>query len=180
MMKDTFNVSITHLGGVKFQYFLINERSHRAPCGMNSLFCYSLFFTQCVHGVVNVFPFFSVITRDFLPRGSGIVTRRPLILQLVNSNAGESPHFSAQLYAHPSLSSYAVFLMCCQSSLWFHLCNIFTMSLAFLCVSFVCRICRVLTLQRKEVCGLRRSTGRNWGRDWQDNRLQQRHLSHPN
>lgn len=96
-------MSITHLGGVKFQYFLINERSHRAPCGMNSLFCYSLFFTQCVHGVVNVFPFFSVITRDFLPRGSGIVTRRPLILQLVNSNAGESPHFSAQLYAHPSL-----------------------------------------------------------------------------
>lgn len=27
--------------------------------------------------------------RDFLPRGSGIVTRRPLILQLMNSNAGE-------------------------------------------------------------------------------------------
>lgn len=26
--------------------------------------------------------------RDFLPRGSGIVTRRPLILQLVNSKAG--------------------------------------------------------------------------------------------
>ena len=27
--------------------------------------------------------------RDFLPRGSGIVTRRPLILQLINSKAGE-------------------------------------------------------------------------------------------
>lgn len=27
--------------------------------------------------------------RDFLPRGSGIVTRRPLILQLVNSKAGK-------------------------------------------------------------------------------------------
>lgn len=26
--------------------------------------------------------------RDFLPRGSGIVTRRPLILQLINGNAG--------------------------------------------------------------------------------------------
>lgn len=26
-----------------------------------------------------------LICRDFLPRGSGIVTRRPLILQLVNS-----------------------------------------------------------------------------------------------
>lgn len=56
-----------------------------------------------MHGVVNIFPFFSVIIRDFLPRGSGIVTRRPLILQLVNSNAGESPQSSAQLYAHPQL-----------------------------------------------------------------------------
>lgn len=27
------------------------------------------------------------ISRDFLPRGSGIVTRRPLILQLVNDRA---------------------------------------------------------------------------------------------
>lgn len=28
------------------------------------------------------------VGRDFLPRGSGIVTRRPLILQLINSNTG--------------------------------------------------------------------------------------------
>lgn len=28
--------------------------------------------------------------RDFLPRGSGIVTRRPLILQLLNANSGRS------------------------------------------------------------------------------------------
>lgn len=27
--------------------------------------------------------------RDFLPRGSGIVTRRPLILQLINCLTGE-------------------------------------------------------------------------------------------
>ena len=27
--------------------------------------------------------------RDFLPRGSGIVTRRPLILQLMHANAGD-------------------------------------------------------------------------------------------
>uniref|UniRef100_A0A4W5KPX6 Dynamin N-terminal domain-containing protein n=1 Tax=Hucho hucho TaxID=62062 RepID=A0A4W5KPX6_9TELE len=26
-------------------------------------------------------------SRDFLPRGSGIVTRRPLVLQLVNNQA---------------------------------------------------------------------------------------------
>lgn len=29
------------------------------------------------------------IYRDFLPRGSGIVTRRPLILQLINGRTGE-------------------------------------------------------------------------------------------
>lgn len=42
---------------------------------------------------INTIPdFFS--PRDFLPRGSGIVTRRPLILQLINGNAefGEFLH----------------------------------------------------------------------------------------
>lgn len=29
--------------------------------------------------------------RDFLPRGSGIVTRRPLVLQLVNASTGTCP-----------------------------------------------------------------------------------------
>lgn len=33
------------------------------------------------------------VGRDFLPRGSGIVTRRPLILQLINSNNGEYGEF---------------------------------------------------------------------------------------
>lgn len=28
------------------------------------------------------------VGRDFLPRGSGIVTRRPLVLQLINSTMG--------------------------------------------------------------------------------------------
>jgi hypothetical protein len=28
----------------------------------------------------------SIVGRDFLPRGSGIVTRRPLILQLIHNN----------------------------------------------------------------------------------------------
>lgn len=32
------------------------------------------------------------LLRDFLPRGSGIVTRRPLILQLVNNKAGVCLH----------------------------------------------------------------------------------------
>ena len=30
-----------------------------------------------------------MFNRDFLPRGSGIVTRRPLILQLIFSNTGK-------------------------------------------------------------------------------------------
>lgn len=33
--------------------------------------------------------FFDYLHRDFLPRGSGIVTRRPLILQLINGITGE-------------------------------------------------------------------------------------------
>lgn len=51
-----------------------------------------LVFTCVVHLVfVSNFTFISLSLslRDFLPRGSGIVTRRPLILQLVNSKAGE-------------------------------------------------------------------------------------------
>ncbi|XP_068174539.1 dynamin 3a isoform X2 [Antennarius striatus] len=35
----------------------------------------------------------SFVGRDFLPRGSGIVTRRPLILQLLHCNAGEYGEF---------------------------------------------------------------------------------------
>ena len=31
----------------------------------------------------------SIIGKDFLPKGSGIVTRRPLILQLINQKEGE-------------------------------------------------------------------------------------------
>lgn len=33
------------------------------------------------------------VGRDFLPRGSGIVTRRPLVLQLLNSKYGEYAEF---------------------------------------------------------------------------------------
>jgi hypothetical protein len=33
------------------------------------------------------------VGKDFLPRGSGIVTRRPLVLQLVNSPQGEWAEF---------------------------------------------------------------------------------------
>jgi len=34
----------------------------------------------------------SIVSRDFLPRGSGIVTRRPLVLQLVHVGKGEPEH----------------------------------------------------------------------------------------
>ena len=35
----------------------------------------------------------SLVQKDFLPRGSGIVTRRPLILQLIHSNGEEYATF---------------------------------------------------------------------------------------
>lgn len=37
----------------------------------------------------------SLVGRDFLPRGSGIVTRRPLILQLVNTKDAAGASLSA-------------------------------------------------------------------------------------
>lgn len=55
------------------------------------LFCYSL--TLCV-----------LRHRDFLPRGSGIVTRRPLVLQLINSPTGELAAMATALSAVSRLS----------------------------------------------------------------------------
>lgn len=57
--------------------------------------------------------------RDFLPRGSGIVTRRPLVLQLISATAGGCPHINTPTHAgtqtntiSPSfLLNYAVFSM---------------------------------------------------------------------
>lgn len=43
--------------------------------------------------------------RDFLPRGSGIVTRRPLVLQLVNATTGTCPPAPAVRLASPALHS---------------------------------------------------------------------------
>lgn len=52
--------------------------------------------------------------RDFLPRGSGIVTRRPLILQLVNNKAGECVDRSSLVYMclkqHAFMRVYIVIL----------------------------------------------------------------------
>lgn len=60
----------------------------------------SIVLTLFVFCVVITVTFLFVLIRDFLPRGSGIVTRRPLILQLVNSNAGENTQADTQLDAH--------------------------------------------------------------------------------
>ena len=43
------------------------------------------------HYAFRVHPTCSIVGRDFLPRGQGIVTRRPLILQLIHSPEPESP-----------------------------------------------------------------------------------------
>jgi dynamin GTPase len=38
----------------------------------------------------------SIVGRDFLPRGSGIVTRRPLVLQLINTSKAKHEHAGAE------------------------------------------------------------------------------------
>lgn len=40
----------------------------------------------------------NLVGRDFLPRGSGIVTRRPLILQLINQRKSDSPEWGEFLH----------------------------------------------------------------------------------
>lgn len=50
---------------------------------VNILYCTVCMLCMCVK------LYLCLSLRDFLPRGSGIVTRRPLILQLVNSVAGK-------------------------------------------------------------------------------------------
>ncbi|KAI0966984.1 Dynamin central region-domain-containing protein [Xylaria arbuscula] len=44
----------------------------------------------------------NIVGRDFLPRGSGIVTRRPLILQLINVEEDESEPDAHAAYRNPS------------------------------------------------------------------------------
>ncbi|GLB35435.1 putative TRAFAC class dynamin-like GTPase superfamily, dynamin Fzo YdjA family protein [Lyophyllum shimeji] len=39
----------------------------------------------------------NIVGRDFLPRGTGIVTRRPLVLQLINRSAGGGPSGTPQI-----------------------------------------------------------------------------------
>lgn len=45
----------------------------------------------------------NIVGRDFLPRGTGIVTRRPLILQLINRPASGQVNGDAQIDTKPSL-----------------------------------------------------------------------------
>jgi dynamin 1-like protein len=56
----------------------------------------------------------NIVGRDFLPRGSGIVTRRPLILQLINipseseSNNGDEPepHTAEAVATQPEFGEF--------------------------------------------------------------------------
>lgn len=61
----------------------------------------------------------TIVGRDFLPRGSGIVTRRPLILQLIHTPArGDGPSMTGGYQVHqqdlptpsPPYTEYAEFL----------------------------------------------------------------------
>lgn len=49
----------------------------------------------------------SIVGRDFLPRGSGIVTRRPLVLQLVHTPAPQPSASSSRPKRAPSTDGYA-------------------------------------------------------------------------
>jgi dynamin 1-like protein len=52
----------------------------------------------------------NIVGRDFLPRGSGIVTRRPLILQLINVPTEEEdspePHTGAAVATQPEWAEF--------------------------------------------------------------------------
>lgn len=47
----------------------------------------------------------NIVGRDFLPRGSGIVTRRPLILQLINVSESEAEDTVQQSYRNPTAAA---------------------------------------------------------------------------
>lgn len=49
----------------------------------------------------------AVVGRDFLPRGTGIVTRRPLVLQLVKADDASTPEYGE--FAHQSGKRYYKF-----------------------------------------------------------------------
>nr|XP_032633859.1 dynamin-1-like protein isoform X10 [Chelonoidis abingdonii] len=54
----------------------------------------------------------SIVGRDFLPRGSGIVTRRPLVLQLVNVPFLEERQHAASGETSTQAEEWATFLHC--------------------------------------------------------------------
>lgn len=48
----------------------------------------------------------NIVGRDFLPRGSGIVTRRPLILQLINVPGDESDNDANAAFRNPTQAAH--------------------------------------------------------------------------
>ncbi|XP_073178045.1 dynamin-1-like protein isoform X3 [Lepidochelys kempii] len=58
----------------------------------------------------------SIVGRDFLPRGSGIVTRRPLVLQLVNVPSLEERQRAASGETSTQAEEWATFLHCKHKS----------------------------------------------------------------
>ena len=136
MMMDTFDVSIAHLPGVKLQCLMIRGQVRNL---WNTFFFYNFLSLQSI--VVITFHFLFVIIRDFLPRGSGIVTRRPLILQLVNSNAGENPH--SQIFLNSVFYNYANCLKCAANHLLDIMCSLFStrLPLCIFCVQNMQSFC---------------------------------------
>lgn len=113
--------------------------------------------------------------RDFLPRGSGIVTRRPLVLQLISASAGGLTHIYSRTNASsdtkpPPLNCLAVTQMQ-QPALISYVFLFFFLN--------PIRVGRVPALQRQEVHRLRRGAPRDRGGDGSSHRSQQGNISHP-
>lgn len=66
----------------------------------------------------------AVVGRDFLPRGTGIVTRRPLVLQLVKledpnaTDYGEFSHAPGRKFANFGEQNLAFSIRPCSSWAW--------------------------------------------------------------
>lgn len=119
------------------------------------------------------------VCRDFLPRGSGIVTRRPLVLQLISSNAGGFAHILTPTHTHVTVhSAQAHTYTPPPSRHWNH-------SAFFLCISNSSivfppvRVGWVPPLQREEVHRLRRGPPGDRGGDGPRHGRQQGHIARP-
>eukprot|EP00732_Lithocolla_globosa_P003878 Lithocolla_globosa_v1_NODE_3302_length_1706_cov_5.113265.p2 type:complete len:116 gc:universal NODE_3302_length_1706_cov_5.113265:580-233(-) len=61
----------------------------------------------------------NVVGKDFLPRGNNVVTRCPLVLQLVNQTKDETPHEWSAEFLHEPNNLYTDFLKVFKNECFF-------------------------------------------------------------